>query len=137
MASAWGDSWGSAWGDSWGVISGGSSSASDVRARNNLLGPADKIDNTLQPRLYEQLEQLLKGRSRNASTVTLESDETETTVEDPLFESHQTVHLTPMSAEAAAAMTTTYISARSDGSFTITHASASDSLRTFGYTFTG
>jgi hypothetical protein len=87
MASAWGTSWGSAWGDSWGSIDSSGVGAPSERARVNLLGPADKIDDTLQPRLFDMIEQLLNGQSRNASTVTLDTGETSTTVDDPLVES--------------------------------------------------
>jgi hypothetical protein len=136
MASAWGTSWGSAWGDSWGSIDSSGVGAPSERARVNLLGPADKIDDTLQPRLFDMIEQLLNGQSRNASTVTLDTGETSTTVDDPLVESQQIVLLQPMSADAAAAMATTYVSSVTDGSFTITHASASGD-EVFGYVFVG
>jgi hypothetical protein len=136
VARTWGSSWGSAWGSSWGSISSSGSGSSDERARVNLLGPADKIDDTLQPRLFDMIEQLLNGQSRNASTVTLEAGETSTTVEDPLVESQQIVLLQPMSADAAAAQGTTFVSSVSDGSFTITHASASGD-EVFGYVFVG
>jgi hypothetical protein len=82
------------------------------------------------------IEQLLNGQSRNASTVTLSIGETSTTVDDPLVESQQIVLLQPMSADAAAAAATTYVSSVTDGSFTITHASASGD-EVFGYVFVG
>ena len=138
MASSWGLSWGESWASSWGSIDSGSgSSVADELSRINLLSPADRFDDpTLIPRLFDMVEQTLNGQTRNSSSVTLEAGETSTTVNDPYFESHQIVLLQPMTLAAAAAQLTTFVSARYQGSFVITHASASGS-EVFGYVFVG
>jgi len=85
------------------------------------------------------VEMVLNGRTRNKATVTLDAGTTTTTVDDPLFESHQIVILQPMSAAAAFEIPggELYISSRSDGSFTITHSISAESDRLFGYVFVG
>lgn len=139
MASAWGESWGLYWGDSWGSVDDDSGATVAVD-RLNLISPADRTDDpSLPSRLYEMLEQILNGRTRNTAEVTLTANSDTTTVLRPLFESHQVVVLVPQSASAAAELAagTTYISARSNGQFTITHANSADSTRVFGLIFVG
>jgi len=137
MASSWVDSWGSSWASSWGTIDSDGTSTADELARINLLSPQDRFDDpTLTSRLYDMVERSLNGQTRNSSSLTLDSGETTTTVYDPLFESHQIVLLQPMTLSAAAAQLTTYVSSRSQGSFVVTHASASGN-EVFGYVFVG
>jgi hypothetical protein len=102
-------------------------------SRLNLLRPNDGGDT----RLFDQIEALLNGYSRNRGTLTLTANVTSTDVKDPRFESAQTVVLCPMTANAAAALATTYVSARTAKQFTLTHANTATTDRTFEYIFVG
>lgn len=107
-------------------------------SRENLLNP-DEDTNTVSftRRLFDAIEDLLNGRSRNQGSVTLTANAATTTVDDPLFESHQTVHLSALTANAAAALPTTYVSARTSGQFTLAHANNAETDRDFEYSFIG
>lgn len=79
------------------------------------------------------LNEVLKGRANNTGTLTLEDGVTTTVVEDNLFQSDMVPLLMPTTANAAGALATTYVSARANGSFTLTHANAASTDRTFLY----
>lgn len=81
------------------------------------------------------IEQLAQGRVNCTGTVTLAANVTSTTVSAPTVASGCVILLAPQTADAAAALGTTYITAAniSSGSFTVTHASASSVDRTFGW----
>jgi hypothetical protein len=106
-------------------------------SRDNLLRPIERADETFFSRLFDQIEGLLNGRSRNRGTVTLTANVTTTAVDDARFESGQTVVLVPMTANAAGALATTYVSARTAKQFTLTHANTATTDRTFEYIFVG
>jgi hypothetical protein len=102
-------------------------------SRLNLLRPNEGGD----ARLFEQMEGVLNGQTRNRGTVTLTAGTTSTAVNDPRFQSAQTVVLMPTTANAAGALATTYISARTAKQFTLTHANVGTTDRTFEYLFVG
>ena len=102
-------------------------------SRLNLIRPNDGGDT----RLFEQIEGLLNGQTRNRGTVTLTANVASTAVDDARFESAQTVVLSPLTANAAAAIATTYISARTAKQFTLAHANNAQTDRTFEYIFVG
>lgn len=79
------------------------------------------------------INEVLKGRANNTGSVTLEDGATSTVVEDNLFQSDMVPLLIPTTANAAGALATTYVSARANGSFTLTHANAVTTDRTFLY----
>jgi hypothetical protein len=79
------------------------------------------------------INEVLKGRANNTGTLTLEDGVTTTVVEDNLFQSDMVPLLMPTTANAAGALATTYVSARANGSFTLTHANAGTTDRTFLY----
>ena len=83
--------------------------------------------------LATTVNEILKGRANNTGSVTLTAGATTTTVTDNLFGSNMVPLLVPTTANAAAALATTYVSARANGSFTLTHANAATSNRTFLY----
>jgi hypothetical protein len=85
--------------------------------------------------LTDALNLLQEGRSNAVGTVTLSAGVTSTTVTDNNFESSMVVLLQPKTANAAAALATTYVADadKSKGSFTITHANAATLDRTFAY----
>lgn len=83
--------------------------------------------------LATAINRILKGVANNTGTVTLTAGTTATTVSDNQFESGMVPLLTPTTANAAGALATTYVSARTNGSFTLTHANDASTDRTFLY----
>lgn len=90
-------------------------------------------------RVVQAVIQLIQGRSNAVGTVTLRNGQTTTTVTkliDPAAINvalGSKVFLEPETANAAAARATTYISAVGQGTFTITHANAATTDRTFSF----
>ena len=81
------------------------------------------------------INELLKGRANNVGEVTLEDGVTTTQVIDTRITLTAKVFLSPRTANAAGAIATTYVSDVADGSFTLTHANAVSTDRTFDYVF--
>jgi hypothetical protein len=109
-------------------------------SRNNLIRPSDRPEEPgFVSRLFDMLEGLLKGRTRNVGSVTLTANVTTTVVDNVLFESAQVVMLTPTTSTAATELGAggLYVSAKTSGSFTITHANNAVTTRTFDYAFWG
>lgn len=104
-------------------------------SRLNLIRPDDGGDT----RLFDQIEGLLNGQSRNVGTVTLTASAASTAVDDARFQSSQVPVFVPLTANAAAeyGAGTMYVSARTAKQFTITHANNAQVDRTFGYIFAG
>lgn len=76
---------------------------------------------------------LVDGKSNNFGSFTLTASATSTAVSDLRAGSNSIILFTPMTANAATAVATTYISARAKQSFTITHANNGETDRTFTY----
>ncbi len=85
------------------------------------------------------LQQLAAGRSNAVGTVTLAASATTTTVNDLNCAAGSTIILTPNTAHAAAEIGngTLYVSAVANKSFTLTHASNTQTDRTFFYAIQG
>lgn len=83
--------------------------------------------------IAETVNKLMQGRANNASTFTLRNGETTTTVVDTAFESSMVPCWTPLTANAAAALTNIYLSDRDKGSFTVTHADPGSTDCEFAY----
>lgn len=83
--------------------------------------------------LSDQANGLLDGKLKVTGTATLTAGATSTVVSDNKFESGMLPLLIPLTANAAAALATTYVSARTKGSFTLTHANNGQTDRSFGY----
>lgn len=81
----------------------------------------------------EAINALIGGRLDALGTLTLAAGVTSTVVNDPAFISSQVPLLVPTTANAAAALSGLYVSARAPGSFTLTHASAGTTDRTYLY----
>lgn len=88
-------------------------------------------------KLITAIRELASGRSNAVGSVTLTADTTSTTVTAVTCGAGSTVLLQPTTANAAAALGTTYIGTVSNGSFVITHASATTEDRTFRYVCIG
>jgi hypothetical protein len=87
--------------------------------------------------LARSVNVLLYGGANVAGDFTITANAASTVVTDNRFESGQVPVLVPTTANAAAALASTYISARSNGSFTVTHANNAQVDRTFLYVFWG
>jgi hypothetical protein len=77
------------------------------------------------------INQLVRGRSNCTGTVTLTASASSTTVTNNYINANSKPMLCPTTANAAAALATTYISAVAAGSFTITHANNAQVDKTF------
>ena len=82
------------------------------------------------------IQQLAAGRSNAVGVFTLDADATATTVKAPNCGADSVVLLAPQTANAAAAFSTTFAAAGM-GEFTVTHASNSQTDRTFGFVCLG
>lgn len=80
---------------------------------------------------------LLLGKLNCTGTVTLAAGQTSTTVVDSRAGADSAVLLMPVTANAAAAMPTTHVSARAKRSFTLSHTSVAMVDRTFVYAILG
>lgn len=83
------------------------------------------------------LQGLAQGRSNAIGEVTLTANAASTVVTSMTCGADSEVFLTPKTANAAAALATTYIATVAAGSFTITHANNSQTDKTFGYVCLG
>jgi len=97
-----------------------------LQSQNNLLQWSHQ--------LIKQLEFLVKPLYNDE--VTLEANVTTTIVSDGGVFIGDKVFLQPITANASAALPTTFISSVDDGTFTITHANAATTDRTFFYLIT-
>jgi len=85
------------------------------------------------------IQQLAAGRSNATGTITLTINVTTTVVTNSCCAAGSTPILTPTTANAATELGngTMYVSAVANGSFTITHANAATTGRTFLYALLG
>lgn len=86
----------------------------------------------------QAIKDLTEGRSNANGTVTLTAGTTTTTVTKSTINANAGVFLSPKTANAAAALATTYVNvAAAGGSFVITHANNAQTDRTFYYLVNG
>jgi len=90
-------------------------------------------------RLSQAISELFQGRSNAGGTVTLTASTTTTTVASDTSGDESAILLCPLTANAAAALATTYVLASNikNGSFIITHANNSQTDRSFRYVAIG
>jgi len=88
-------------------------------------------------RIIDAINSLGMGRSNATGTVTLETNATTTEVTDRNAGIDSVITLAPTTANAAAALGTTYTSAYGIGRFTLTHANNAQTDRTFRYAIQG
>jgi hypothetical protein len=87
--------------------------------------------------LARAVNALIQGRASNVGSCTLTAGSASTVVTNNLFQSAMVPVFVPTTANAAGALATTYVSARANGSFTLTHANNAEVDRTFLYLFWG
>lgn len=83
------------------------------------------------------LNNVLSGKMNNTGTVTLAANAATTTLTDSRIGANSVVLLMPTTANAAAALATTYFDTFADGSCVINHANNAQADKTFSYTVTG
>lgn len=83
------------------------------------------------------LRQLAEGRGNSSGTVTLTENTTTTVVTHQAIGRDAAILLNPRTANAAGALATTYVSAQSTGTFTLTHANAATTDREFRWVAAG
>ena len=88
-------------------------------------------------RLVDAVNRLMDGRSNAFGDVTLTASATTTAVTDYRVGADSVISLMATTSNAAAALGTTYVSARTQNGFTLTHANNAQTDRTFGYAITG
>lgn len=80
---------------------------------------------------------IFKGKIQCTGQVTLTANTTTTTVSNPNCSEYSVAHLSPLTANASSVFTSTYVSAYTEGQFTITHTNLASTDRTFRYTLFG
>jgi hypothetical protein len=101
--------------------------------RSQKLTPSDENPR----RIASALNRVIEGRTDNYGSVTLRAGETTTTVTDQNASENSTIVLSPRTANAAAALATTYVGSKLNKSFVLTHASNSQTDKTFDYAVIG
>ena len=81
---------------------------------------------------------IMDGRTNNTGSVTLASSSaTSTTLNDARIGYGSTIILSPVTANAAAFLTAVYVSAKAQGSATLTHSANTLTDRTYQYIIVG
>lgn len=88
-------------------------------------------------RIANVLNNMLQGKLNNTSTVTLTANAATTTLTDSRIGANSIICLMPTTANAAAALATTYFDTFANGSCVINHANNAQADKTFGLTITG
>ena len=88
-------------------------------------------------RLGNAVGNLMQGKSNNTGTVTLTALGTSTTLTDSRIGPKSVILFMPTTAAAAVAAAGLYVSARTNGSATLTHAAAAAVDQSFGYAVVG
>lgn len=83
------------------------------------------------------INNIMKGKTNNRGEVTLEDGVATTTVNDTNAGGESVILLMPLTAHAAAAIATTYVSSQDKQTFTLTHANNAQTDRTFRYVIIG
>src|SRR3954452_17310670 len=92
---------------------------------------------TDQTKINRGIQQLEQGRLNVGGMFSLRTGITTTTVTAPNCGARSQVLLTAKTANAAAALATSYVSTVTNGSFTVSHASNAQADRTFGFVCLG
>lgn len=90
-------------------------------------------------KFVDSINNMIKGRTENVSQVTLTANAVSTTVNNSNISENSEILLSPKTANAAAAIATTYIPEATilNGSFVIQHANNAQTDKTFGYVWVG
>lgn len=83
------------------------------------------------------VNQLFRGKIQCTGQFNLDANVTSTIVYDVNCSEYSVVNLSPLTANASSVSTSTYVSAYTDGQFTVTHTNLASTDRTFRYTLLG
>lgn len=83
------------------------------------------------------LNNVLQGKLNNTGTLTITANAASTTLTDPRIGANSAVLLMPRTANAAAALASTYFTTFADGSCVVNHANNAQADRTFTYVVIG
>ena len=83
------------------------------------------------------INSLLLGKTNNVSSITLTANSATTTITDPRLTYASFIGLTATTANAAVATANVYVSARGDGTATLTHTNNAQTDRTFAMLIVG
>lgn len=81
--------------------------------------------------IAQRVNRILQGKLNAVTSLTLTANDTTTTLTDVRIGAATWIGLMPTTANAAAALGTTYVSARDTGTATITHANDASTDKTF------
>ena len=84
------------------------------------------------PQTATAINQAINGKLNSTGTITLTNSATTTTITNPLIFTTSRIFLFSVTADAAASIDSTYVSALAEGSATLTHAN-NTLTRTFNY----
>jgi hypothetical protein len=87
--------------------------------------------------ISERVNRLNQGKMNAVTTLTLTANAGSTTLTDKRIGGATWIGLMPTTANAAAALATTYVSARGTGTATITHANDANVDKTYGVLLIG
>ena len=88
-------------------------------------------------RIAAGVRDALDGRTNGAGEITLTASATSTVVSDPRAGTDSVILFMPLTAAAATAQASIYVSSRGDGTFTVTHASDPAADQNFEYALYG
>jgi ABC-type phosphate/phosphonate transport system substrate-binding protein len=91
-----------------------------------------------QRNVAEVVRGIMEGRTNNTGAITLAAaGATSTTITDTRIGYNSVILLSPITANAAALLTSVYVSAKAQGSATLTHSANVLTNRTFQYIIVG
>ena len=96
-----------------------------------MAGTMPSLAETDRTKILQSIRELFQGRSNAVGQVTLTANAASTVVTALNIGSGSRPQLTPKTANAAAALATTYVATVTVGSFTITHANNAQADKTF------
>jgi hypothetical protein len=96
-----------------------------------------RLDIDTLRRVSNVVRSIMTGKTNNTGSVTLTASATSTVVSDINVGGDSVILLSPLTANAAAAIGTTYISSVGDQTFTITHANNAQTDKDFSYVVVG
>lgn len=85
----------------------------------------------------EVVNQMMDGKTNNTGTVTLRASQTTTTLADLRIGVNSVILFMPTTANAAGALSSLFVSARGNQTATLTHASNTQTDKTFAYCVIG
>lgn len=88
-------------------------------------------------RTVTAVNNVLRGKTNNTGTVTLTANAASTALTDIRIGINSVIVLQPTTANAAAALATTYVGTPGDGTVTISHANNAQADKTFLYAIIG